>query len=260
MSSKSKNIYEFNVFVPRSVTEEEVTQGEGGEEIVTRKKVEKKVPVNIVIREPNRKILEESENFHSKEYNRFMRDGFMTRAQISKMYEDQGGAFSEARIKDMQNRFSEIPNLEKEASNIESESKSKKESGDNEGSDELASKASAIRDKMKKLEDEFASIQSSFNQIYEHSCDTKALNSLIRWLILMLAHIEENGVVKPLFVGKDYKEKSEYEYKLADDNDEIYKLCHSKLAGIISYWYFRRDIVSEKEFSDLLLKIDKGEF
>jgi hypothetical protein len=260
MSNKEvKNIFTFDVFVPKTVSEDEVSQDNEGNEVITRKKTEKQVPVKVTIREPNRRDIESGNNFYAKECNRYMRDGFMTRKQVEKLYADQGGAFSETFIKDSQTRIGELPNMEKEAATLEAEAKKFEESGDKEQSTEPAAKAKTIRDKMKKLEEEFTNIQSTMNSLYEFTSETQALNALIKWFILHLTYFTENGVEKPMFAGKDYKEKQESEYKLSDDKDLVYSLSHSKLAGVISYWYFRNS-VTEKELQDICLKIEKNEY
>lgn len=259
MSSKQKNIYSFDVFVPRSVTEEEVTQGEGGEEIVTRKKVEKKVPVNIVIREPGRRTIEDADNFYTKEVNRLMREGYLTRSMVGKLYEDGGGALSESRVKDLQNRFTEIPNFEKECQILDEAAKVAKEKGDEEAEKDAVDKAKVVREKIAKLHEEFTSIQSQLNSLYEFTAETKALNAHIRWYMLFLTYVNDGGIEKPMFAGKDYKEKNESDYALSDAKDVVYELAQSKIAGVIAYWFFRKEVTKE-ELDNIVLKIDKGEF
>lgn len=260
MSSKpTKNIYAFDIFVPRSVTKEEVTQGEGGEEIVTRKKVEEKVPVTITIREPGRKTIEEADNFYTREVNRLMREGYLTRSMVGKLYEDGGGALSESRVKDLQNRFLEIPNFEKEAQILEDAAKSAKEKGDEEAEKEASEKSKAVREKIAKLHEEFTSIQTQLNSLYEFTAETKALNAHIRWYMLFLTYVNDGGIEKPLFAGKDYKEKNEADYVLSDSKDVIYELSQSKIAGVIAYWFFRKE-VSKDELDAICKKIENGEF
>ena len=95
-----KEIYSFTVEDVREVQEKtkEKRKNDKGveEEVEITKKVEKKVPFTIGIKEPTRRELEEADMEFSIEMSNCIKKGILTKAMLAKKYSDTGGLLAEA--------------------------------------------------------------------------------------------------------------------------------------------------------------------
>ena len=63
-----------------------------GEETTVTKKVKEKVPVQIKLKRPSRRELEDAELEYSVEMSRCVKKGILTKAMLHKKYSDTGGS------------------------------------------------------------------------------------------------------------------------------------------------------------------------
>ena len=95
-----KSIYSFTVEKTEQVeekTKESRKNKETGkeEEIEVSKKVEKKIPFEFLLKEPNRRQLEDADMEYSIEISRCVKKGILTKAMLAKKYSDSGGILTD---------------------------------------------------------------------------------------------------------------------------------------------------------------------
>ena len=79
-----------------------------GEETTVTKKVTEKVPVQVRIKRPSRRELEDAELEYSVEMSRCVKKGILTKAMLYKKYSDTGGVWSEEDEKDYGKLYREM--------------------------------------------------------------------------------------------------------------------------------------------------------
>ena len=89
-----KWVYKFNINRKKEVEVTETKTGENGEEITTKKKEEKIVPIQFAIRKPNRKMHDDAELFYGVKLSEGIKAGLLTKTQLAKRYDNDGGPFS----------------------------------------------------------------------------------------------------------------------------------------------------------------------
>ena len=91
-----KELYSFTIDEEKEV--EKVSKRKNkktGEETTVTKKVKEKVPIQISIKRPSRRELEEAELEYSVEMSRCVKKGILTKAMLYKKYSDTGGVWTE---------------------------------------------------------------------------------------------------------------------------------------------------------------------
>ena len=113
-----KEIYSFTVEDTQEVeekTKEKRKNKEGvQEEVEISKKVKKKIPYTIIVKNPNRRELEEADMEYSIEMSRCIKKGILTKAMLAKKYSDTGGLLSENDATKLVDLYGELSDLEGE--------------------------------------------------------------------------------------------------------------------------------------------------
>lgn len=248
----SKSIYTFNVEKVSKITEkrtEKYTDENGVEkERVISELVEKAVPVEILIKMPNRKQIQEAEMIYSIEMSKCIKQGILTKTMLLNKYSDTGGLVNEKDSQELNSNYEKYYNLQVEVANLNLKPESDRTDEDKQLINEKQSDLIEIRKLIVERE-------TSYLNLFNHTADTKAQNKAILWYVLTLSHYKDstknhNDFV-PIFNGKTFEEKEESLYALEDKDDEIYNKTYNKLASIISFWFFTGKIDKE-EFDKIL--------
>ena len=115
-----KELYSFTIDEEKEV--EKVSKRKNkktGEETTVTKKVKEKVPVQVKIKRPSRRDLEEAELEYSVEMSRCVKKGILTKAMLYKKYSDTGGVWSEDDAKDYGRLYKEIFDIQTEYVRLE---------------------------------------------------------------------------------------------------------------------------------------------
>ena len=99
-----KWLYTFQV--NRDIEVEETTEkkNDKGEEIKEAKTIKKTRPVQVKIRKPSRRMFDDGELYYGVKLSEGIKAGLLTRAQLAKRYEDDGGSLSDSE----KERYSEL--------------------------------------------------------------------------------------------------------------------------------------------------------
>ena len=241
-----KSIYSFTVHTTEEVeekTKEKRKNKKTGtqEEVEVSKKVEKKVPHEIFLKQPSRRQLEEADMEYSIEISRCIKKGILTKAMLAKKYSDTGGILTEKDAQRLVDLYSELSDLEMEIAKTGSHPNNLKE-----GDKKLGGKVAMTRR-------EIVNLESAYQSLFNHTADIKAQNRVILWYMVTLAYIKKEGEENPvrLFEGKEFEDRINAFYNQDDNDDKLFRAFSSKLAALISYWYFSEK-PTQKEFDDII--------
>lgn len=255
----AKVLYTFTIKKLAEIEEEksETIKNEAGEETVRtyKEKVKKEVPVEIQINQPSRRQMQEADMEFSIEMSKCIKSGILTKAMLLNKYSDTGGLISDADAKLMVEATEEIRDLQSKLTILNLKPESERDDDYKKKIDNLTSE---ILQRRKTLMEK----ETSYITLFNHTADIKAQNKVILWYILNLAFVKDsskkNAEFESLFPGKTFEQKEAVMFDYEDNKDEIYDKCYSKLASIISYWFFTGNIDKE-EFDRIVGEIDGTE-
>ena len=108
-----KELYSFTIDEEREVEKTHARKNKKtGEETTVTKKVKEQIPVQVRIKRPSRRELEEAELEYSVEMSRCVKRGILTKAMLYKKYSDTGGVWSEEDAKDYGKLYKEILDIQ----------------------------------------------------------------------------------------------------------------------------------------------------
>jgi hypothetical protein len=248
----SKYIYTFNIEKVAKITEkrqEKYTDENGVEkERTISEMVDKTIPVEILIKQPNRKQIQEAEMVFSIEMSKCIKQGVLTKAMLLNKYSDTGGLVNQKDSDELNAGYEKYGQLQIEIVNLNLKPESERTQEDK---DLILSKQSELID----VRREIVERETSYLNLFNHTADTKAQNRSILWYVLSLSFYKDPSKNQvdylPIFPGKTLEEKEEYLYSLEEKEDELYTKTYNKLASIISFWFFTGKIDKE-EFDKIL--------
>jgi len=247
-----KELYSFTIDEEKEV--EKVSKRKNkktGEETTVTKKVKEKVPVQVKIKRPSRRDLEEAELEYSVEMSRCVKKGILTKAMLYKKYSDTGGVWSEDDAKDYGRLYKEIFDIQTEYVRLETV---------DEKTDKQKEKIESLKEELSIKKRKIIDSETSMQSLFDHTADTKAQNRLLLWYTLMLTNIqrEDDEDPKPYFIGDDFDKRIDDYYAKEDENSDFYGLLVQKVSTILAFWFFNQASTPE-EFNKLIEDVEKGE-
>lgn len=250
-----KEIYSFNVEVDRQVIEEVTKKRKNKktgkmEEYTEEKSVTKPVPVKIILKEPNRREMEEADIEYSIEMSKCIKKGILTKAMLAKKYSDSGGLLSEDDARLLTRQYGKLGDLQNKYSRLSA--KTKKESKDQDRLQELLGEMADVRKNIVEME-------SSYSSLFNHTADSKAQNKVILWYLVNLSFYQENesDEILPFFSAEESEDKIDQFYELDESGNEIFDIAKDKVSAILSFWYFSTNATKE-DFDAVSEDIDSG--
>ena len=249
---EQKILYKFTIDKDVEKTVESIRKNKKtGEETITKRKVKKKEPVEVQIKRPNRRELEEAELEYSVEMSNCIKKGILTKAMLGKKYSDTGGLFSEEDSNDYADMYKEALDMQNEYMRLDTVKK--RTEAQEKRFDKLKSEISFNRKKIVEFE-------SNFQSLFDHTADVKAQNKVLLWYCLHLTYVynEEKDNFEPYFIGDTFEEKTEYYYELEEQDDPFYTELIQKASTTLAFWFFNQ-ASNQEEFEELMDKVEKGE-
>jgi hypothetical protein len=197
----------------------------------------KKTTFRIQIKAPTRSMLQESDLFYAINFNKYIKLGLLTAEQVAKRQIDIGGTFTDEQRKN----YAKIQAIlvEKEEMYYRLMEKKYDELTD----DEVERKKSLIED-LANLRTQVAEYEYIRTSVYDQTANAKARNESIMWWVLNLATFtkveegKEPTEFAPLFKGEDFATKKLSLEEYEDNEDKLVTQIFSKLAKIITFWYW----------------------
>lgn len=252
----AKVLYTFKINKIAEIEEDkqETVKNENGEEVTRtyKEKIKKEIPVEIMIYQPTRKQMQEADMEFSIEMSKCIRSGILTKAMLLNKYNDTGGLISEADAKSMVTSADDIRDLQGKLTILNLKPESERDEEDKKKIDDLTSQ---ILQRRKTLVEK----ETSYITLFNHTADVKAQNRAILWYVLNLSYYKDPskkmGDFDPIFPGKSFEQREQAMFDHEESKNEIYEKSYSKLASLISYWFFTSNIDKE-EFDRIIGEID----
>ena len=253
---KLREIYSFTAEKEETVqkTETKEVTGENGkkETLSITKDVTEAVPYRIILKQPNRRQIEEAELEYSVEMSNCIRKGILTKAMLAKKYSDTGGLLSEEDAQELSGLYLKFGEKSGEFQKLSA--KTKPTDTDKKRMDKMSGEIALLRK-------EIVDMETSYSSLFNHTADTRAQNKAIQWYILYLTFIQKGDEEEstPLFEGENFEDKLDSYYSLEEDGDELYDLVSGKIATMISFWYYSSGAASRADLEQLDADIESGE-
>jgi hypothetical protein len=249
---ESKYLYNFTIFEDKeSFIEETSVNEENGEETIVKKKTIEKSPVQIFIKKPSRRQIEDADLEYSVEISKCIKRGILTKAMLAKKYSDTGGAMSEQESGKLVELYKSIYDSQSQLDRLQSISQK---------TEEINSKIAETLALLQASRKEIVEIESSYRSLFDHTADSKAQNKVLIWYILNLTYVKKNLDLepKPYFTGSDFEEKLQDFYEKEESADQQYFQISKKLSTLMAFWFFNQASTTE-DFEELDKKIESGE-
>ena len=254
-TSKLREVYSFTVEKTETVkvteTEERKKKDGGTEEVEVTKEVEQPVPYRVIIKQPNRREMEEAELEYSIEMSKCIKRGILTKAMLAKKYSDTGGLMAEEDASHLSRLYMKFGECANDLQRLTT--KTKKSKKDEE-------RISLLSGKLGETRKEIIDMESSYASLFNHTADSRAQNKAVIWYLLHLSYIRRDNEddVEPLFSGETFQEKTDEYYRLEEEGGELYDLVASKLSTYVSFWYYSAGGVTDEDFENLQKDMDEG--
>lgn len=222
-----------------------------GEETITKKTVKEKEPVEIQIKRPNRRELEEAELEYSVEMSKCIKKGILTKAMLAKKYSDTGGLFSEEDSSDYAKLYKQALDLQNEYMRLDTVKKR---------TEKQESRFEKVKEETAKNRTKIIEFESNFQSLFDHTADVKAQNKVLVWYCLYLTYIYDDELDKfvQYFKGDDFDDKIAYYHELEEGDDPFYNDLIKKVSTTLAFWFFNQASTQE-EFEELIKKTEEGE-
>ena len=110
-----KELYSFTLDEEKEIEKTHTRKNKKtGEETTVTKKVKQKVPVQVKLKRPSRRELEDAELEYSVEMSKCVKRGILTKAMLFKKYSDTGGVWTEDDAKDYGKLDKEVFDIQNE--------------------------------------------------------------------------------------------------------------------------------------------------
>ena len=247
----SKSIYTFNIEKKAEVEEKRIeTYLEDGieKQRTITEKVEKVIPIEILLKEPNRKQVQEAELVFSVEMSKSIKLGILTKNMLLNKYKDTGGLDGEKETKALSQAYGDYQQVQVDIVNL-------RIIPDSEKTEDQVKELQEKENKMLTLRKEIVQRESSYLTLFSHTADARAQNKSILWYVLNLSYYKDTSSghkdFVPIFKGNTFEEKEEALSKMEDEQDFIYQNTYLKLASLFSYWFFS-GVVDKEEFDKII--------
>lgn len=235
-----KRLYSFEHDFVKTV---KVPEKQGDKEVLVEKK--EKTTRKFFLRKPSRTMLDDSEFYQKREYNKCVKAGILTAAQVSRDITNDGGVFSEDQKKQIESATETLKKLVGEKKEIEEKEKPSKKD-----KDRLSELMKEIESQIDVVED----VQMVSNRLFDHTAESYARNRLINWWLVHLLHEEKGDSFEPFFGKGDENSKFDQydEYEDSEDADEstFFESLIQRSVGLVVFWYMS-DNPSEEVFKQI---------
>ena len=247
-----KSLYQFTVDEEIEVEKESSRKSrKTGEVTITKRKVKEKVPIEVKIKKPSRRQLEDAELQYTIEMSKCIKQGILTKAMLAKKYGDTGGAFTEEGQREYGKLYKQILEYQNEYIKLDTatklDAKQKK-------------RLEFLKEEIARVKRDLVEVEANLQGLFEHTADVKAQNKLLLWYALHLTYIQREEDEEPIqyFKGLDYEDKLDDYYEKEEEGSSLYFQIIKQVSTTLAFWFYNQ-ASSQEEFEELMEKVDKGE-
>jgi hypothetical protein len=230
---KTKWLYRFNL-QKTIMTEEDMTPvvGEGGEEIVQKKRVAKAVEFECALLKPSRKLFEDGELYYSVILSKYIQAGLLTKQLLAKRFQNDGGTISEDDKGHYAKQYSLLSQKEQQVKAIQIDIEMKH--------GEKSDKLHELFLDMATIRKQLVEFEGSQSSLFDQTADHKAKNKAIMWWVLMLSYWKDEGTEKlvPVFGDGTFEEREEIYDAIEDEVGEETTSKNAHFVDIIKYFSY----------------------
>lgn len=239
-----RTLHSFIIPIEREV-QETATREEGGQTITTTSKVNKVVPVTVILKEPTRREKQELVLFQSVTYNKAIELGLLPRLVMQqKLGKEASNPLSQeedANLRAMTDRLLALSNDFMQVSSSESTLEDKE----------------SVKERKERLLVEYLALQNkvidmktAYQSVYEHTAERYTENKTLQWLTLFLTYVSDpsasDSVPRPFFPGSDFAAKEDKLGDLEDTKDVLYAKAIEKLPYLYMLYLYGRASTPEE--------------
>jgi len=233
-----KTLYVFKVGKPTFV--ESSVKNEDGSETITKNKVYE--PVDIYIKKPSHREIDEMDLFYSIQISNLQAQGVATNTMILNSYEDSGGLDSKKEVTMMRELVEKIKLKRNDFI---------KQQADGIFNQELV-------DELKVLSTKLEDYQQNLQSVFDRSAESTAEKRVNLWAVFNLLYLKNGETYSHVFKGLSYEDKLNFYYEVLDDETEKYEFeqkIFTKGTILIGSWLKRR-LETEEDFALMESYID----
>lgn len=204
------------------------------------------VPVNVILKKPSRKEVEEADTVWAVEFSDAVKKGIVTKAMLAKYYNDAGGFISKKESEEY------LEMLER-SSSLQSEYKlaQLKTNPDEEKLKDISLRLTEFFYKIQQFE-------SRQSQIFDQTAEVRARNKTIQWLVINLTHTEVDEAYHPFFSGQKQEAREDFYYNVLEGDDVFALQIVEKAALFLTFWYMGR-ATSKEDFATLEKELEAAD-
>ena len=240
-----KWVHKFTVNKEKEVEVTETKTGENGEEITTKRKEVQQVPIEFCIKKPNRKTYDEAELFYGVKLSEGIKAGLLTKTQLAKRYDNDGGPFSDEQKQEysvlLLNMFEKENEVQKLQLNLE-------------GADEEEKKKNLAVSliELTKLREQMREFEVFHSSIFDQTAEGRAKNQTVIWWVLFSAHWKENedSGFHPVFEGSSFDTKLDSYDEIEEKEDLFWQEVIRKFSYFVGFWYSGK-ASTEEDFNEV---------
>ena len=170
---------------------------------------------------------------------------------LAKKYGDTGGAFTEEGQKEYGKLYTQILEFQNEYIKLDSATKL---------DEKQKKRLEFLKEEIARVKRDLVEVESNLQGLFEHTADVRAQNKLLLWYALHLTFIQREEDEEPIqyFKGADYDEKLEDYYDKEEEASELYQQVIKQVSTTLAFWFYNQ-ASTQKEFEDIMDKVEKGE-
>ena len=245
-----KKLFEFTIPEKKTEMEEVVSKGENGEEITTKKEVEKVINRTVLLRKPTRRLFDEGDLFFGIKLSEGIKAGLLTRQMLSKRFSNDGGILADTdkeRYADLYLKMFEVQNRIERVSLIPEPDRTEEEKLD---FTSAIREAALVREEIQGFELDQASL-------FDNTAENRARNKTILWWVLHLSYfVEKDGSHTSVYGEGNYDERVDKYDELEEEDEDFWLVLSKKLIYYVSFWYVGR-ATTEEDFKRLLVEFER---
>lgn len=222
-----KRLYEFTVEKEEEVIEKSSSVNEAGETVTIEKKVKKPVAYKFYIKKPTRALREESELYHGVRLAEGIKAGLLTRSQLGKRFDDDGGLLSERTQKAEREAYKKLFDYQDELSKLEVDTTDK-------NTDEYKNKKEFLVKVIDELRNSLTNLEVQKESLFDETAETRARNKTLTWWVLNLAY---NNDDTPFYGTGDIDKQLEKYDEIYESGDNFLISVSNDFLYLISYWF-----------------------
>lgn len=237
--------------VKRTQEVEEIEKREENGTIVeVKKKVQKEVPVKILIQRPSRSLKGESEFYYASILSdAIQRKGIISRALLEKRIVDDDGILTKAEKEIFSQSNDIIFNKKNELSQLLLVPQLERNK-------EWEEKVAVCQNEISAAQRILRALYARNQNIFDNTAEEIAQRRTLTWWILNLTHIEENGKIRAFFGDKDLNTKIK-EYERIEDEEDVFGMKVYNEAFFYIYLWVTEGITSQEEFDKIQKEMNK---